>query len=89
MKIIARRPMSVPRTRIPAALMALKIPRDAVSEPTTTETAPMIRQSRNAELDFRGQRRSNPMHAPSADPGARLYKKSSGAGPYSASLAMP
>lgn len=56
-----------------------KIPTETSSEPTP-ETAPMTRQSRNAEVNFRGQRRSNATHSSSTDPDARLYKKSPGAG---------
>ena len=53
------------------------------SEPTTTEPTPMPRpqsQSRNAEVDFRGEKRSNATHASTTDPDARLYKKSPGTG---------
>jgi len=57
-----------------------KIPPASPSEPTTPETAPMPRKSRNTEVNFRGQRRSNATHASSTDPDARLYKKSPGAG---------
>ncbi len=52
-------------------------------EQTPTETAPMPRpdrQSRNAEVDFRGKKRSNATHASTTDPDARLYKKSPGTG---------
>ena len=52
-------------------------------EPTSSETAPMPRpdrQSRNAEVDFRGEKRSNATHASTTDPDARLYKKSPGTG---------
>ncbi|TGN37460.1 IS5 family transposase, partial [Paracoccus liaowanqingii] len=52
-------------------------------EPTQTETDPMprpTRQHRNAEVDFRGERRSNATHASTTDPDARLYKKSPGTG---------
>ena len=52
------------------------------TEPTETETAPMPRpdrQSRNAEVDFRGGKRSNATHASTTNPDARLYKKSPGA----------
>ena len=52
-------------------------------QPQTTETDPMsspIRQSRNAEVDFRGEKRSNATHASTTDPDARLYKKSPGTG---------
>ena len=47
------------------------------------ETAPMIAtkpRDRNAEVDFRGQKRSNATHASVTDPQARLYKKSPGTG---------
>ena len=50
---------------------------------TETETTPMtrpVRQDRNAEVDFRGEKRSNATHASTTDPEARLYKKSPGAG---------
>ena len=52
-------------------------------QPQTTETDPMsspTRQSRNAEVDFRGEKRSNATHASTTDPDARLYKKSPGTG---------
>lgn len=52
-------------------------------EPQTTETDAMphpSRQNRNAEVDFRGEKRSNATHASTTDPDARLYKKSPGTG---------
>ena len=52
-------------------------------QPTEPETAPMPRdrrQNRNAEVDFRGEKRSNATHASTTDPDARLYKKSPGTG---------
>ncbi len=52
-------------------------------EPTAPETTPMTRpshQNRNAEVDFRGKKRSNTTHASTTDPDARLYKKSPGTG---------
>ncbi len=55
----------------------------AEDQPQTTETDPMPRpthQSRNAEVDFRGEKRSNATHASTTDPDARLYKKSPGTG---------
>ncbi len=48
-----------------------------------SETAPMPRnprQNRNAEIDFKGEKRSNITHASTSDPDARLYKKSPGTG---------
>jgi transposase len=50
---------------------------------TNPETDPMPRpnrQSRNAEVDFRGEKRSNATHASTTDPDARLYRKSPGTG---------
>ena len=47
------------------------------------ETDPMPRNARphrNAEADFRGEKRSNATHASTTDPDARLYKKSPGTG---------
>ncbi len=50
---------------------------------TDPETNPMPRpnrQNRNADINFRGEKRSNATHASTTDPDARLYKKSPGAG---------
>jgi Transposase DDE domain len=50
---------------------------------TDAETAPMnepARRDRNAEVDFRGERRSNASHASTTDPDARLFRKSRGTG---------
>lgn len=50
--------------------------------PQLTETQPMPetpRQTRNAEVNFRGEKRSNATHASVTDPDAHLYKKSPGA----------
>jgi transposase len=58
------------------------IPETAPSE-TPAETDPMPRNShrhRNAEVDFKGEKRSNATHASKTDPDARLYKKSTGTG---------
>jgi len=58
-------------------------PTEGPPEPTPSETDPMsrpTRQSRNAEVDFRGEKRSNATHASTTDPDARLYKKSPGTG---------
>lgn len=38
------------------------------------------RHHRNAEVDFRGEKRSNATHASTTDPDARLYKKYPGTG---------
>jgi hypothetical protein len=53
------------------------------TETTEVETDPMprpTRHSRNAEVDFKGEKRSNATHASTTDPDARLYKKSPGTG---------
>jgi len=55
---------------------------DPDKPPQQTETQPMpetARQPRNAEVNFRGEKRSNATHASVTDPDARLYKKSPGA----------
>lgn len=52
-------------------------------EPTPSETDPMsrpTRRNRNAEVDFKGEKRTNATHASTTDPQARLYKKSPGTG---------
>src|SRR6056297_3296863 len=58
---------------------------DTENQPGQTqhETEPMTRpsrQNRNAEVDFKGEKRSNATHASVTDPDARLYKKSPGTG---------
>lgn len=50
---------------------------------TSSEIASMPRpnhRSRNAEVGFKGEKRSNATHASTTDPEARLYKKSPGTG---------
>ena len=39
-----------------------------------------IHQNRNAEVNFKGEKRSNATHASTTDPDVRLYKKSPGTG---------
>ena len=56
---------------------------DDISAQSEPETAPMPRptgQNRNAEVGFRGEKRSNATHVSTTDPEARLYKKSPGTG---------
>lgn len=55
---------------------------DTKQQPQQNETQPMPdtpRQTRNAEVNFRGTKRSNATHASVTDPDARLYKKAPGA----------
>jgi transposase len=49
-------------------------------KPETTEMTRRTSRDRNAEVDFRGKKRSNATHASVTDPEARLYRKSPGAG---------
>lgn len=59
------------------------VPPTSSSDQSTAEPDPMTcptRRNRNAEVDFRGERRSNATHASMTDPEARLFKKSPGAG---------
>jgi transposase len=56
---------------------------DTIPDQPQPETAPMTRparHNRNAEVDFRGEKRSNATHASTTDPDARLFKKSPGTG---------
>ncbi len=56
---------------------------DTAASETPAETDPMPRNShrhRNAEVDFKGEKRSNATHTSTTDPDARLYKKSPGTG---------
>ncbi|WP_425438752.1 IS5 family transposase [Roseinatronobacter thiooxidans] len=56
---------------------------DTAASKTPAETDPMPRNTkahRNAEVDFKGEKRSNATHASKTDPDARLYKKSPGTG---------
>jgi len=59
-------------------------PAEAPAETSPSpETAPMTvskPRDRNAEVNFRGQKRSNATHASVTDPEARLYRKSPGTG---------
>jgi hypothetical protein len=56
---------------------------DEASDQPKQETVPMprtARRNRNAEVDFRGETRSNATRASTTDPDARLFKKSPGTG---------
>jgi transposase len=53
------------------------------AQPTQPKTEPMPhpnRRTRNTEVDFKGEKRSNATHVSTTDPEARLYKKSAGTG---------
>ena len=62
---------------------APSISRDNQPTQSEPETEPMPRpdhRNRSAEVDFKGEKRSNATHASTTDPEARLYKKSPGTG---------
>lgn len=52
----------------------------AEAEAPPDDGAPPPGAGRNAEVDFRGERRTNETHASTTDPDARLFRKSRGAG---------
>ena len=54
--------------------------RPAESEPETYPMPHPTHSKRNAEVDFKGEKRSNATHVSTTDPDARLYKKSPGTG---------
>ena len=58
-------------------------PLETAPSRTSDETDPMARpnhRNRNAEVDFKGEKRSSAIHASTTDPDARLYNKSPGTG---------
>ncbi|WP_264211432.1 IS5 family transposase [Leisingera thetidis] len=52
----------------------------AQTEPETSPMPRYSRRTRNPEVNFKGEKRSNATHASVTDPDARLYKKSPGTG---------
>lgn len=69
--------------RVPAGRPALDNALDIQAAETKPETIPMPRpthRNRNAEVDFKDEKRSNKTHASTSDPEVRLYKKSPGTG---------
>lgn len=67
----------------PSADEAPALSLDTPTAETHPEIAPMSRpshRSRNAEVVFRGEKRSNATHVSTTDPEARLYKKAPGMG---------
>jgi transposase, IS4 family len=75
-------PAANPRGDRPARQSADQAAPEPAAE-AVPETAPMpkpARRDRNADLDFRGERRTNATHASTTDPDARLFRKSRGTG---------
>ena len=83
MKSFQPKPADAPRDDDPGSSSGPDTATKDHPAPTQPETDPMphpTRQNRNAEVDFRGEKRSNATHASTPDPDARLYKKSQGIG---------
>jgi transposase len=55
-------------------------PKAEGEDPPDDGASPEGGHGRNAEVDFRGERRSNETHASTTDPDARLFRKSRGTG---------
>lgn len=64
----------------PPAITAPDAQTPAQPNPEIATMTPENPKDRNAEVDFRGQKRSNATHASVTDPEARLSKKSAGTG---------
>ena len=64
----------------PPTIIAPDAQTPAQPNPEIATMTPENPTDRNAEVDFRGQKRSNATHASVTDPEARLYKKSAGTG---------
>jgi transposase len=60
-----------------ASMKSLK-PKSSSGDPGSSSDAPPSAGGRNAEADFRGEKRSNATHASTTDPDARLYRKGEG-----------
>lgn len=74
-------PSAPPPPETAAATQALPIPDTTEATPMSTDTADTAtdaKKSRNAEVDFHGQKRCNATHASVTDPEARLYRKGKG-----------
>ncbi len=63
-------------------------PPPAAPPETPPDAPPAPPQARNAERDFHGEVRGNDTHESTTDPDCRLYRKSKGRAPSSASSAM-
>ena len=64
----------------PPTIIAPDAQTPAQPNPEIATMTPENPTDRNAEVDFRGQKRSSATHASVTDPEARLYKKSAGTG---------
>jgi transposase len=78
-RLVSTDHFSVDGTLIEAwASMTRFRPQAAGEDPPDGGAPPEGGQGRNAEVDFRGERRSNETHASTTDPDARLFRKSRG-----------
>ena len=83
MKSVQPQTEAAPPDDDPGSPPGPEAPAEDHPEQTHAEPDPMprpTRQSRNAEVDFRGEKRSNATHVSTTDPDARLYRKSPGTG---------
>ncbi|OBY25253.1 IS5 family transposase [Leisingera sp. JC1] len=64
----------------PPAVSNDSVAQPVQTEPDTDQMSRSSRCSRNPEVNFKGEKRSNATHASVSDPDARLYKKSPGTG---------
>jgi len=61
-----------------ASMKSFKPKNSCGDDPGSGSDAPLANGGRNAEADFRGEKRSNATHASTTDPDARLYRKGEG-----------
>jgi IS5 family transposase len=80
-RLVSTEHFSVDGTLVEAwASMKSFKPKAEGEDPPDDGAPPEGGQGRNAEVDFRGERRSNETHASTTDPDARLFRKSRGTG---------
>jgi transposase len=78
-KLVSSDHFSVDGTLIEAwASMKSFRPRDGSGQDGSSDEPPSGGAGRNAEVDFKGEKRSNETHASTTDPEARLYRKGPG-----------
>lgn len=79
-RLISTEHFSVDGTLIEAWASMKSFRPKAEAEAPPDDGPPPPGAGRNAEVDFRGERRTNETHASTTDPDARLFRKSRGAG---------
>jgi transposase len=80
-RLMSRDHFSVDGTLIDAsASMKSFVPKDPPAKKTNDQDGSSGKRQRNAEADFKNQKRSNETHQSTTDTDARLFKKSAGSG---------